>query len=148
MSLLRRLRIRSHAWVWLIGLAFVFGLAPIVVAYTVHDRCSTSDPACIFHSYTLAHTASPFGIGVIAAPAAITLILAMLLHRKVARRSLRAARASVVLATVSCVICFVGLLAAGLLMLAEAVLTALAVAATPLPPHPNDPLARSGPASP
>lgn len=143
-AFVHRLRARDSGWMWLIGLAFACGVALIVVACTVHDRCSSSDPACIYHSYTLVHTAGPAILVFVGAPGVISLVLAMLLRIKVRRRSIRADRAAWCLAALSCLICIAGLVVVGFLMLLEAALTVSAVAATPFPPDPNDPLLRSG----
>jgi cytochrome bd-type quinol oxidase subunit 2 len=143
-DVVERLRARGTAWIWLVGLAFTCGVALILIACTVHDRCSNSDPACIFHSYTLVHTAGPAVLGFVGAPAVISLLLAMLLRIKVTRRSVRAARAAWFFTAVSCLICFVGLAVEGFPMILEAVLTVWAVAATPFPPDPDDPLVRAG----
>jgi hypothetical protein len=132
------------AWKWLIGLAFLWGLVPVVLAFTAHDQCSSSDPECVFHSYTVVHMSGPWILGFIGAPALISVILATLLHAKVTRRSLRADRAATWFAFLSCSICLIGALGSGWVMLVEAALTVCAVAVTPLPPHPSDPLARPG----
>ena len=137
-------RLRSSSWRWLIALAFFCGVGMVVLAGTVRDRCSDSDPACIFHSYTLVHTAGPGVLAFVGAPALISLVLAGLLRIKVTRRSARAGRAAWIFASLSCVVCFVGVAVEGFLMLLEAVLTLLAVAATPFPPDPDDPLLRPG----
>lgn len=131
-SLIRRLRTIAPGWVWLIGLAFVCGVVLVVVACTVHNRCSASDPACVFHSYTLLHTAGAGILGFVGAPALISLVLAVLLYMKANRGSQRAARAAWFLAALSCLICFVGLVVEGFLVLPEAALTVGAVAAAPL----------------
>jgi hypothetical protein len=86
----------------------------------------------------------PGVLGFVGAPALISLVVAALLYVKVARRSARAGRAALCLAWLSCAIGVVGLVVAGLLMLLAPVLTLGAVAATPLPPDPNDPLVQSG----
>ncbi|MGH2849025.1 MAG: hypothetical protein ACRDLP_00230 [Solirubrobacteraceae bacterium] len=120
-------------------------MALVVLAFTDRDRCSNSDPACIFHSYTLVHTAGLAVLGFVGAPALISLILATLLPIKVKRRSTQAARAAWSLAALSFVICAVGVAVEGFLMLLEGVLTIWAVAATPFPSDPNDRLVRLGP---
>lgn len=137
-NLAQRLRIRSHGWIWLLGLAFTCGVALVVLAFTDHDRCSSSDPACIFHSYTLVHTAGPAVLGFVGAPALISLILAILLRIKVTRRSTRAAQAAWFFAALSFLVCAVGIAVEGFLMLVEGVLTVWAVAATPFPSNPDD----------
>jgi hypothetical protein len=141
----QRVRRLGPAWVWLISLAFTFGVALIVVACTVHNRCSNSDPACIFHSYTLVHTAGPVVLAFVGAPALISALLAILLRIKVTRRNVRADRAAWVLAAVSFAICVLGVTVEGLLMPLEGVLTVCAVATTPFPADPNDRYAQSGP---
>src|SRR5581483_5323202 len=103
---------------------------------------SASDPACIFHHYTLVHTAGPAVLGFIGAPLVISLILAMLLSIKVARRSTRADNAAWFFVVLSSVVCFLGLFVQGFLMLLEGLLIVGAVAATPLPPDPDDRLLR------
>jgi hypothetical protein len=144
MSFVHRLRTQIPAWKWLIGFAFLWGLVPVVMASTVHNRCSNADPACVYHHYTLVGTAGLWILGVIGAPALISLAVAWALHTKVTRRSLRADHAAWGLAVLSCLICFVGLLITGFVMLIPAALTVGAVAVTPLPPDPSDPLARPG----
>ncbi len=140
----RTLCARLPAWKWLIGLAFLWGLVPLVLAFTAHDQCSRSDPECVFHSYTAVHTSGLWVVAVVGAPALISLVLATLLRAKVSRRSLRADRAATWLAVLSCVICLIGALDSGWVMPVEAVLTACAVAVTPLPARPSDPLAQPG----
>jgi hypothetical protein len=137
------LRDRDSAWIWLASLAFTCGVALVVVAFTVHDRCSSSDPACIYHSYTLVQRAGPAVLAFVGAPAVISLVLAVLLRIKVTRRSNRAAGAAWCFAALSAVVCIAGLAVEGFLMLLEAVLTISAVAATPFPPDPDDRLLRS-----
>jgi hypothetical protein len=139
-----RLRSWDSGWILLIALAFACGVAPVVLACTVHDRCISSDPACLFHSYTLVHTAGTAILGLVGAPAVISLVVAMLLRRKVSRRSIRAGRAAWSFAALSCVISVAGIAVEGFLMLLEAALTVCAVAVTPFPPDPNDRLLRSG----
>ena len=139
-----KLRTRPTAWVWLIAGAFVCGVAVIVVACTVHNRCSGSDPACIYHSYTLLHTAGPAVLAFVGAPAVISLVVANLLRIKIERRSVRAGELAWLLAGLSCLIGVIGLVVEGFLMIAEAALTVSAVAVAPLPADPNDRLVRSG----
>ena len=142
-ELLHRLRPGGSGWwIWLIGLAFTCGVVPVVRACTVHDRCISADPACVFHSYTLLHTAGPAILGFVGAPAVISVVIAMLLRIKVSRRSIRADRAAWLLAALSCLISIAGTAVEGLLMLLEAALTVCAVAATPFPPDPSDRLLR------
>jgi hypothetical protein len=139
-----RLRTRIPGWKWLIGFAFVWGLVPVVMASTVHNRCSRADPACIFHSYTLADIAGPWILGVVGAPALLSLVVAMALHMKAIRRSFRAEHAAWCFAVLSGLICLVGLVISGFVVLIPGALTVCAVAVTPLPPDPSDPLAGSG----
>ena len=143
-SVVRRLRTRAPGWVWFIGLAFAWGLVIVLFAFTTHDHCSTSDPGCVFHSYTLVQVEGPGILGFAGAPVVISMVLAVLLYMKVTRRSERADRAAWFFAVLSCLVCFLGLLVEGFVILPEAVLTVCAVATAPLPPDPNDPLARSG----
>jgi hypothetical protein len=141
---LDRLRAWDSWWMLLIALAFACGVAPVVLACTVRDRCISSDPACLFHSYTLVHTAGPAILGLVGAPAVISLVVAMLLRIKVSRRSIRAGRAAWSFAALSCLISIAGIAVHGFLMFLEAALTVCAVAVTPFPPDPNDRLLRSG----
>jgi Na+/proline symporter len=127
--------------VWFISLAIGWGAGLVVFACTVHDRCSESDPACVFHSYTLLQRVGPGILGFAAAPLVISLVLAALLHAKTTRRSHRADRAAWFFAVLSCLICLVGLNIEGIVMLPEAVLTVCAVATAPFPPDLTDPLA-------
>jgi hypothetical protein len=138
------LRTRIPGGKWLIGFAFVCGLVPVVAALTVHDRCSSSDPACVYHTYTLLDAQGLWILGLVGAPALISLVVAATLHVKVTRRSLRAEHAAWCLAVLSSIIGLVGLLTSGFVMLIPAVLTVWAVAISPFPPDPNDPLAGSG----
>lgn len=142
-SSVRRFRARAPGWVWFISLAVAWGVVIVVVAFTVHDHCKGSDPLCVFHSYTLVQVGGPGTLGFVGAPVLISLVLAALLHVKVTRRSRRAARAALFFAVLSCLVCFVGLLIEGIVMLPEAVLTVCAVSTAPLPCDPTDPLAGS-----
>jgi hypothetical protein len=143
-TFLHTLRTRIPLREWLIGLAFVSGLIPVVMAATVHNRCSNADPACVYHSYTLVENQGLWVLAVIGAPSLLSLAVGAALHRKVNRRSLRADHAALGLAVFSCLISFVGLLISGFVMLIPAALTVCAVVITPLPPDPSDPLARPG----
>jgi hypothetical protein len=135
-SLVRALRSVAPLWVWFISLAFVWGAAIVVFAFTVHNRCSEADPDCVFHSYTLVKDVGPGILGFVGAPAVISLVLVPLLHMKTARRSHGADRAAWVLTAVSCLICVLGLIVEGVVMLPAAVLTVCAVATAPFPPDP------------
>ena len=130
---------------WFSGLAVVWGVVIVVVALTVHGRCKNSDPECVFHPpVTLVQYAGPGILGFVGTPLAISVVLAALLHRKATRRSRRADRAALGLATLSCVICLLGMLVEGIVMVPEIALTVCAVATTPFPPDPADPLAGPG----
>jgi hypothetical protein len=135
-SLVRALRSVAPLWVWLISLSFVWGVVIVVFAFTVHDRCSEADPACVYHSYTVVKDVGPGILGFVGAPAVISLLLVPLLVMKTARRSHGADRTAWVLTTVSCLICVVGLIVEGVVMLPAAVLTVGAVATAPFPPDP------------
>jgi hypothetical protein len=136
--------LRRRAWLWLIALAFACGVAIVVLALTVHDRCSSSDPACVFHSYTLVHTAGPAALAFVGAPAVISGVVALLLRMKVTRRNVRVGEAAWILGGLSCLICLVGLAVEGFLMFLAGVLTLAAVAVAPLPRDPSHQFARVG----
>jgi hypothetical protein len=135
-GLVRTLRSRAPGWVWFISLAFVWGVAIVVFAFTVHNRCEGSDPGCVFHSYTLVEDAGSGVLGFVGAPAIISLLLVPLLYVKTTRRSHGADRAAWSLAVLSCLICLVGLIVEGIVMLPAAALTVCAVATAPFPPDP------------
>lgn len=126
---------RLPSWVWFNGAAFASGMLPVVLAYTVHDRGSVADPDCVFHCYTLVHTAGPGILGFVGAPALISLVLPVLLHLKSTRRSHFADRVAWSLATLSCLIGLVGMVTAGLAMLPAPVLIVCAVITAPLGPE-------------
>lgn len=140
----RRLRARAPAWVWLISLASVCGVVPVILAFTDHDRCILSDPLCVFHTYTLVQAAGPWILGLVAAPLAMSLLLARVLHSKTTHGGRRADRAALVLMVLDCLICLAGMLVAGLTMLPPAVFTVCAVAIAPFPPNRTDRLNRPG----
>ena len=140
---LTRLRHQRNVTGWLIALAFCCGVVPIVTSFTAHTRCSNADPACVHHSYTLVHLSGVGVIGIIALPALISLVVGALLRIKVERRSTRADRAALLFAVLNFLIALVGMTIEGLMMLASALVTIAAVAATPLPADPNDPLLHS-----
>ncbi len=135
-SLVRALRSVAPLWVWFISLAFMWGVVIVVFAFTVHNRCSESDPDCVFHSYTLVKDAGPGILGFVGAPAVISLVVAPLLRLKTARGSNGADRAAWVLTGVSCLVCVVGLIVEGVVMIPAAALTVCAVATAPFPPDP------------
>jgi hypothetical protein len=126
---------RLPRWAWLNGAAFAWGVLPVVLALTVHDRGTAADPDGVFHHYTLVHDAGPGILGFVGAPAVISLVLLPLLHLKSTRRSHLADRAAWSLAGVSCLISFAGLITIGVAMLPVAVLTVCAVATAPLGPE-------------
>ena len=140
----RRLRARAPAWQWLIGLAFVMAATPLVLAFTLHDRCSEADPACVFHHYTTVQLGGLWSVAVIGGPLLINLFVAIALHAKATRRSVRAGRVGLCLAVLSWFVCAAGMLIMGPVTLLTAPLTTSAVAVTPLPPDPSDPLAGPG----
>jgi hypothetical protein len=144
LHVVQRLWTRIPAWKWLIGLGFVAGFIPVVIAFTVHNRCSNTDPGCVFHHYTTVDIGGLWSLGVIAGPTLINLIVAIALHVKVTRRSVRADRVALCFAVLSWFVGFAGLLIMGFVTLIEAALTTCAVAVAPLPPDPSDPLAGPG----
>src|SRR5215471_954838 len=120
----RRLVPRGRAWAWFACLAIAWGVVIVVVALTVPGRCKNSDPECVFHPpVTLVQYIGPGVLAFVGAPLAISLVLAALLHRKATRGSRRADRAALGLATLSCLICLLGMLVAGIVMLPAAALT-------------------------
>lgn len=121
-------------WVWFDLAAFAWGVLLVVLAFTDHDRGSKSDPMAIFHHYTLVHDAGPGVLVFVGAPAMIAVLLVPLLIRKTTRRSYNADRAAWWLTGTSCVLCFVGLLVEGIVVLPAAVLTVCAVAMAPFGP--------------
>jgi hypothetical protein len=123
---------RLPNWAWLDLAALAWGLLLVLLAFTDHDRGSTSDPDQAFHHYTLVHDQ---GVGIIAfvgIPAAVSLVLLGLLYRKSTRGSYWVDRLAWTLAGLSCVACLVGLVIEGLVVVPAAVLTVWAVAITPL----------------
>ena len=123
---------RNDRWKWLTLAAAVWSVVLIVLACTVHDRGSASDPAQIFHSYTLVQDVGPGILVLVAAPVAITLALARVLHLKTTRRSYRAERAALWVAGLSLLWCLPALVVEGLWVLPVPVLIAAAAATAPL----------------
>jgi hypothetical protein len=119
-------------WVWFDLAAFAWSVLLIVLACTVHDRTSSSDPAGIFHRYTLVHMLGPGILALVAAPAVIALLLAPVLIRKTTRRSFRAGRISWILASISGAFCLAGLIVQGVLVVPACALIFAAVASAPL----------------
>ena len=141
----RRIVPRGSGWIWFICLSVAWGVVIVVVALTVPARCINSDPACVFHpQVTLVQGIGPGILAFVGTPLALSLLLAALLHRKATRRSRRADRAALGVATLSFLICLLAMLVEGIVVLPEAALTVCAVATTPFPPDPADPLAGSG----
>jgi uncharacterized membrane protein YedE/YeeE len=133
-GVVRRLRGRAPAWVWFISLAIVWGAGIVVYASTVHNRCEASDPDCVFHSYTLVQDVGPGILGFAGAPLVISLVLAPLLHMKTTRGSHRADRAAWFFVVLGCLVCFVGLVIAGIVMVPWAAFAVCAAATAPFPP--------------
>jgi hypothetical protein len=90
----------------------------------------------VFHSYTLVKDAGPGVLGFVGAPALISLVLVPLLLVKTTRGSHGADRAAWFLTVVSCLVCVVGLIVEGVVMLPAAALTVCAAASAPFPPDP------------
>lgn len=119
-------------WVWLIAAALVVSLLPIVLAVTVHNHGSAADPDCVFHCYTLEHTAGPGVLAFVGAPAILSVAVWVVLRVRVTRDSESALRAAWWLASVSLFICIAGLVTSvGIAMLPAGVLTVWAVAVAP-----------------
>jgi len=134
----------TPAWQWLLGSAFVAGAIPVVLAFTIHDRCSDADPGCVFHHYTTAQVGGPWSVLVLAAPLLINVMLAIALREKVTHRSARSDRLAWWFVVLSWFVCFAGLLVMGPVTFLTAALATCAVAVAPLPPDPSDPLAAPG----
>jgi len=134
---------RFPPWAWLIGLAFAWSVLVLVLACTIHDQGSPTDPDQVFHSYTLVQSDGPAILALVGTPVVISLALAKLLQLKTTRRSGRVNRAAWLLAVLNCMLCLVGLLNVGVVMVPEAIFTICAVATAPLAPNRDDRLARS-----
>lgn len=122
----------TDRWVWLNLAAIVWGALLVVLACTLHDRGSASDPAMIFHSYTLVQDVGPGILILVAAPLVISLVLARVLYIKSTRRSFRAERAALWVVALSLITCLPGLVVQGLWVLPAPVLTVAAAATAPL----------------
>jgi hypothetical protein len=144
LSFVQRLRERVPAWQWLIVVASVWALIPVVMAFTVRNRCSDADPACVYHHYTLVTLKGLWVLALVGAPVVINMAVGAALHVKVSRRSAFAGRAAWYLVVLSYPVSFVGLVIVGVVMLISAPVATWAVALAPLPPDPSDPLARGG----
>jgi hypothetical protein len=126
-------RVSRHVrWWWFNLAAVAWSVLLIVVAFTVHNRGSASDPAQIFHSYTLVHDVGPVILILVGAPLVISLALLPVLHLKTTQRSFRAERGALVMAGLSVLWCLGGLVVQGLLVLPVPALIIGAVASAPL----------------
>lgn len=122
----------SDRWVWFNLAALVWSALLIVLACTVHDRGSASDPSMLFHSYTLVQDVGPVILVLVAAPLVISLVLARVLYLKTTRRSFRAERAAWWVASLSLLVCLPGLIVQGLWVLPAPALIVAAAATAPL----------------
>jgi hypothetical protein len=127
---------RIPIWWWLTGLAIVWGAGILAFAFTVHNRCEASDPSCVFHSYTLVQDVGPGILFFAAAPLAISVVLAALLHIKATRGGNWAHRAAWTLVVLGCIVCLVGLVIAGIVMMPWAAFAIGAAATAPFPAPP------------
>ena len=117
---------------WFNLAALVCGPVPAVLALTVHDHGSTADPYCVRRCYTLVHVAGPRVLGFVGAPAAIAVLVFILLYVKGAWHSRVADAATWWLASLSGLICVLGLFTSvGIEMLPIGALTMCAVATSP-----------------
>jgi hypothetical protein len=123
---------RSDRWVWFNLAAVIWSALLVVLACTVHDRGSASDPDMLFHSYTLVQDVGPVILILVAAPLAISLVLARVLYLKTTRRSFRAERAAWWVASLGLLTCLPGLIVQGLWVLPAPVLIVAAAATAPL----------------
>lgn len=112
--------------------AVVWGVVLVVMACTVHDRGSASDPDMIFHSYTLVQDVGSGILILVAAPLVISLLLFWVLYLKSTRRSFRAERAAWWVASLGALVCLPGLIVQGVWVLPSAVLIVAAAATAPL----------------
>jgi len=123
---------RIQRWVWFNLAALVWSALLVVLACTVHDRGSASDPAMLFHSYTLVQDVGPAILILVCAPLVISLVLARVLYLKTTRRSFRAERAAWWVASLSLLTCLPGLIVQGLWVLPAPALIVAAAATAPL----------------
>ena len=117
---------------WLNLAAVVWGVVLVILACTVHDRGSASDPAMIFHSYTLVQDVGPGILILVAAPLVISLVLWRVLYLKTTRRSFRAERAAWWVVSLSLLVCLPGLVVQGVWVLPAPALIVAAAATAPL----------------
>jgi hypothetical protein len=123
---------RVDRWVWFNLAACVCGVLPVLLAVAVHNHGSSADPYCIRRCYTLVHVAGPGVLGFVAAPLVIALAVFALLPFKHARRGRYVDPAAWSLATISCLVCILGLFTSvGFAMLPAGALTVCAVATAP-----------------
>jgi hypothetical protein len=123
---------RVDRWVWFSAAACVCGTLPVVLAVTVHDHGSSTDPYCIRHCYTLVHVAGLGALAVVGAPGVIGLAVSALLAVKHTRHWRYVGPAAWSLAVLSCGVCLVGLLTSvWFAMLPVTALTVSAVANAP-----------------
>jgi hypothetical protein len=125
-------------WVWFNAAAFVCGLLPVVLACTVRDHGTASDPAMVFHRYTLLQVSGPQVLIYVGAPAVMSVVLAVLLRQKTRRHSRRVDHAAWLFAGFTCLLCLFSIFVEGLAPLPEAVLVVCAAATAPMPPDPNE----------
>ena len=123
---------RTERWKWFNLAAGSWSVVLIVLASTLHDRGSASDPDQIFHSYTLVQDVGPGILILVATPLVLSLALAWVLHRKTTRRSFRAERAALWLAGFSLLWCLAGLIVQGLWVLPIPALLIAAAITAPL----------------
>jgi hypothetical protein len=125
-------------WVWFNAAAFVCGLLPAVLACTVRDHGTASDPAMVFHRYTLLQVSGPLVLIYVGAPALMSGVLAVLLRQKTRRHSRRVDHAAWCFALFTCLFCLFSMFLEGLAPFPEAVLVVCAAATAPMPPDPNE----------
>ncbi len=123
---------RIDTWVWLNLAALAWAVFLVVLACTVHDRGSASDPAGIFHRYTVVQSVGPGILILIAAPVVISLVLAPVLYLKTTRRSFRAESSAWWVAALSAVQCLADLVVQGLWVIPAPILIVAAIATAPL----------------
>ena len=118
-------------WVRFMSAACVLGLAPVIVALTVHDHGSSADPSCVRRCFTLVHAVGTGILGFVGAPLVLGLLVLALLALK-GRGHRRAGAAAWSLALLMCCVCLFGLFTSvGMVMLPVAVLTMCAVVTAP-----------------
>ena len=122
-----------RTWVWCNVAALVCGPIPVVLALTRHDHGSVSDPECIRRCYTLVHVVGGGVLLFVGAPLVIALVVLGLLYLKRTRQSRAADLAAWWLASLSSLVCVLGLfISVGMEMLPVGALTMAAVATSPV----------------